>query len=125
MKKIFKFILIPIFVLVGIGYGVYYIGSDVASEKISDKVSSELDKNGQREEVKKYIESDPELKRFVTDAKSADTASLPFKTKEEATRVLIKKIGISKLHDIQSQAMDGTLSKKEVLKTLQTHLTDE
>ena len=67
------------------------------------------------DQVKKYVESDPELKQFVKEAKAADPTTLPFTTKEEATRVLIKKVGVSELRDMQTQAQEGTISKEEVL----------
>ena len=50
---------------------------------------------------------------------------MPFTTKEEATRVLIKKVGVSELRDIQTQAQEGTISKEEVIQTLQNKLTEE
>ena len=125
MKKFFKFICILVILLAVVVYGVYYFGTNVASEKIMDKVTTELQNSGQMDEVKKYVESDPELQKFVEEAKAADKATLPFTTKEEATRVLIKKVGISEIREIQTQAQQGTISKEEVLQTLEDKLTDE
>jgi len=113
-------------VFVGVnGYAVYYYGTNLASQKLMDSVSIELEKNGQTEDVKQFIEHDPELKKFVEEAESVDESSLPFTTKEAATRVLVKKVGVTKLLDIQAQAQDGTLSKEEVLADLQGKLSEE
>ncbi|WP_306461674.1 hypothetical protein [Robertmurraya kyonggiensis] len=59
--KIFKFLVVPIVILGLIGYGVYYFGTNLASEKLMDEVTSELETSGQMEEIKEVIESDPEL----------------------------------------------------------------
>lgn len=125
MKKLMKFILIPVILIGVIGYGVYYYGTNIASEKLMDKVSTELTNSGQMKEVKQYVESDPELKKFVEESGNVDQKKLPFTTKEEATRVLIKKVGISELRDIQTKVQEGTMSKEEVLQKLQNNLTEE
>ena len=115
MKKFFKFFVILFIVLGVVGYGIYYFGTNIASEKIMEKVTTEIENSGQMDEIKKYVESDPQLKQFVEEAKAADLETLPFTTKEEATRVLIKKVGVSELRDIQTQAQEGTISKEEVI----------
>ena len=125
MKKLLKFTFILIILLAVVGYGLYYFGTNVASEKVMDKVTTELQTSGKMDEVKQYVESDPQLKQFVEEAEAADETTLPFTTKEEATRVLIKKVGISEIRDIQTKAKEGTISKEEVLQTLQTKLTEE
>jgi hypothetical protein len=121
MKKLF----VAILVLGAIGYGVYYFGTNVASEKLVDSASTELEDSGQINDVKAYIESDPELTAMVEEAKSADESTLPFTSKGEATRVLIKKVGVTKLRDLQSDVQNGTASKEEVLQVLSEKLTKE
>jgi hypothetical protein len=123
--KFVKFVLIPLLVLAAAGVGLYYWGTNLASEKVMDRVSTELESSGRMDEVKTYIENDPELKQFAEEAESADESQLPFTTKEEATRVLIRKVGISELQDLQQKAQEGALSKEEVLQKLEGNLTDE
>lgn len=123
--KIIKFLVVPIVILGLIGYGVYYFGTNLASEKLMDEVTSELETSGQMEEIKEVIESDPELQSFIEEAKNADTSELPFSTKEEATRALINKIGISELNEIRVQVQEGTASKEEILQEVQSKLTEE
>ncbi|WP_077213046.1 hypothetical protein [Bacillus dakarensis] len=108
-----------------IGYGVYYFGTNIASEKLMDAVSTELEESGQIQEVKQYVENDPELKQFIEEAETADQEQLPFSTKEEATRVIIQKVGMSEIKDIATRAQEGTISKEEILQTLQAKLTEE
>ena len=121
MKKLF----VAILVLGAIGYGVYYFGTNVASEKLVDSASTELKDSGQINDVKAYIESDPELTEMLKEAESADESTLPFTSKGEATRVLIKKVGVTKLRDLQSDVQNGTASKEEVLQVLSEKLTKE
>ena len=61
----------------------------------------------------------------MEDAKSVDESILPFTTKEEATKVLIKKVGITQLNEIRQQAQEGTISKEEVLEEVQSKLSEE
>jgi uncharacterized protein YxeA len=124
MKKFMIVILLLIIIIIGAGYAVYYFGTNMASEKLVDTVKTELNQE-QVEEIKQYVESDPELKQFVEEAETVDQNTLPFDTKEEATRVLVNKVGITKLLDIQKQAQEGTISKEEVIQDLQSKLTEE
>lgn len=121
MKKLF----VAILVLGAIGYGVYYFGTNVASEKLVDSASTELEDSGRINDVKAYIESDPQLTEMVKEAQSADESTLPFTSKGEATRVLIKKVGVTKLRNLQSDVQKGTASKEEVLQVLSEKLTKE
>jgi len=118
--------LLGVILIIGlVGYGVYYFGTNIASDKIADSVSTELEDSGKMNDVRAYIESDPELTKMVEEAKSVDESTLPFTSKGEATRVLIEKVGINKLRDLQSQVQNGSASKEEVLQVLDENLTEE
>lgn len=121
MKKL----IVVVLILGIIGYGIYYFGTNVASDKLVDSYTTELKESGQIHDVKAYIESDPELAEMVKEAESADESTLPFTTKGEASRVLIKKVGVTELQELQSQVQNGTASKEEVLQILNEKLTDE
>jgi hypothetical protein len=123
VKKFVRFLFIFILLLGSLGYGVYYFGANLASEKWMDTVSNEPKHSGQIEQVKQYIENDPELKHFLKEAETVKQDQLPFTTKEEATRVLIKKVGVSELMDIQTQIQEGTITKDEILQKAQENLT--
>lgn len=90
-----------------------------------DAVTTELENSGQIEEIKQVIETDPELQSFIQEAEAANTSELPFSTKEEATRVLINKVGISELNDIRVKVQEGTVNKEEILQEVQEKLTEE
>jgi len=118
---------VTIIIVAGIGYGVYYFGTATASEKVMEAVTTELENSGQLEEVKQVVNSDPQLKQFMEEGANADESTLPFTTKEQATRILIQKVGISELQSIQSKAQQG-MSNDDVqalVKELEGKLTEE
>lgn len=125
MMRLIKFLIVTVILLGGIGFGVYHFGTKLASDKLVETISSELENSGELEEIKKTIESDPKLLAFIEEAETADTSNLPFKTKEEATKVLIQKVGISELNDIRVQVQNGSVSKEEILQEIQGKLTEE
>lgn len=84
----------------------------------------DIESHGQIEEIKNVIKDDPELKSFIEEGDIAlDEA--PFRTKEEAIMVLVEKIGVAKLVSMKSNYEKGTLSKKEVLQTIEENLSEE
>lgn len=123
--KFIKWLLIIVLFLGAVGYGVYYFGTKVASEKLMEVVSTELENSGQMETIKQAIENDPQLKGFLEDAENVDERTLPFTTKEEATRVLVKKVGISGIQDLQSKVQQGQITRNEILQEIEENFTEE
>jgi UbiD family decarboxylase len=123
--KAIKILITIAVVLVAMGYGVYYYGTKIASEKLVSAVSNQLEQSGELENIKKSVENDPELKSFVEDAKNADTSKLPFHTKEEATRVLVKKFGVSGLMDMQTKVQNGSMTREDLMQEAESKLTEE
>lgn len=123
--KFVKFSLITVVVIFVLGYAVYHFGTQVASDKLIDTVSTELESSGEIDSIKETIEKDPKLMSFIEEAKAVDENTLPFQTKEEATKVLIKKVGINELNDIRKQVQEGTASKEEILQEIQSKLSEE
>ena len=106
------------------GYAVWHFGTNFASEKIIEKVESTID-NENLEEVKSYIENDPTLQKMASEVATINPEALPFQTKEEATRVLITKVGINRLLDIQDKAKNGSISKDEILSEVESKLSED
>ncbi|HWK21506.1 MAG TPA: hypothetical protein VNS08_00590 [Ureibacillus sp.] len=124
MKK-FLTITAIILVLLGVaGYAVWHFGTNIASEKIIEKAESTLD-DEDLEEVKSYIESDPRIQEIVNEAANTNPETLPFQTKEEATRVLIKKVGVNRLLDIQEQAQNSSIGIDEVVSEVEGKLSED
>ena len=125
MKKFLIGSIITLMILAGLGYGLYVYGTNTASEKMVENYTKNLEDSGQMNDVRTMIENDPELLTMMQEAKVADPSTLPFTTKGEATRVLVNKIGISKLKTLQEKAQSGEASKEEILQVLQENLTAE
>ncbi|TWT28240.1 hypothetical protein [Planomicrobium sp. CPCC 101110] len=123
--KFLKFLIVILLVFAVIGYGIYYAGTNIASEKIADRAVAELESTGQIETVKSYVENDPQLAGYIEEAKAADEESLPFATTGEASRVLIQKVGLTEMNRIKTSVENGTMSPVDVIETLETKLTDD
>ena len=124
MKKFLTITTIILILLGATGYVVWHYGTNIASEKIIDQVESTLDDEN-LEEVKSYIENDSKLQEIVSEAATTNPDTLPFQTKEEATRVLIKKVGVNRLLDIKEEAQNGLISKDEVLSEIEGKLSED
>ena len=124
MKKFLTVTAIILVLLGAAGYAVWHFGTNIASEKIIEKVESTLD-DASLEEVKSYIENDSKVQEIVSGAATTNPDTLPFQTKEEATRVLIKKVGVNRLLDIQEQAQNGSINKDELLSEIEGKLSED
>lgn len=124
MKKFLTFITIMLVLLGAAGYAVWHFGTNIASEKIIEKVESTLDDKNLAE-VNSYIENDPKLQEIVSEVASTNPDTLSFQTKEEATRVLLKKVGVNRLLDIKEQAQNGAISVDEVLSEIEGTLSED
>ncbi len=124
MKKVLTVTSI-IFVLLGVaGYATWHFGTNIASGKIMENVVSNLD-DETLQEVKSYIENDSKVQEIITEIASTNPDTLPFQTKEEATRVLIKKVGVNTLLDIKEEAQNGSINKDEVLSVIEGKLSED
>ncbi len=125
--KLLKFLIITILVICGIGYGAYYFGTNVAAEKIVTAVSEELENSGQLDRVKALVKDDPEVRKFLEEGANVDASTLPFTTKEQAVRTVIRKVGVSELRSIQSKAQRGMSVQEQaaLLKEVEGKLSDE
>lgn len=123
--RFLKYLLIIAVILGAAGIGVYYVGTNIASEKIVEEATVELEDSGKIDEIKTYVENDPQLAGYIEEAKAAENSDLPIKTKGEATRVLIQKVGIKELKTMQSEVQKGTMTQQEAVQKLETQLSEE
>lgn len=126
MKKLLIGLVVLIALIGGGLYAVYYFGTEMAADQVVESVTSDMKETGQMDQVKTYIEQDPVLSSYLEEAKAAqDDENLAFTTRAEASRVMIQKVGISELRQMQSDAESGTLSEQEVIQKLEQSLTEE
>lgn len=125
--KFIKFLITTVIIIGGLGYGLYFFGTNFASEKVMDVLSEELENSGQLNEIKEMVNNDPELKRMIEDGANVDQSNLPFQTKEQAMRTIVKKVGISELQTIQSNFENGMSNEEQMalLKELEGKLTED
>ena len=124
MKKFLTFTMILVILIGAAGYATWHFGTNLASEKIIEKVEATLDEESLKE-VNSYIANDPKLQEMVSEVAETNPDTLPFQTKEEATRVLLKKVGVNELLAIQEQAQNGAISADEVLSVIEGTLSED
>lgn len=120
--------LISIVIVIGvIGFSVYYFGTKIIADQVMDQVAVELTDSGQLESIKQEIENDPQLQAFIEEGKNVDSSTLPFQTKEQAVRVLVKKFNVSELKELQTKAQSGLTAeeKQHLFNDIESKLTDE
>ncbi|WP_052948870.1 hypothetical protein [Mesobacillus campisalis] len=136
--------------------GVYYWGTDLASDKITEKLTQTLEGSEHLEEWKESIEKDPEVQKFLEQAvpiagkdnskevsavapetaeyentaqpsreADANEEELPFTTKEEAARVLIKKVGLTRIQEIHTEVEEGSANREQIMAEIQSKLSEE
>lgn len=124
MKKFLAIATIMLVLLGAASYAVWHFGTNIASEKIIEEVESSLDDESLAE-VKSYIENNSALQEMVSEVATTNPDTLPFQTKEEATRVLIKKVGVTRLLDIKDQAQNGSINKDELLAEIEGTFSED
>ncbi|WP_153730430.1 hypothetical protein [Sporosarcina obsidiansis] len=125
--KVLKLLITTVIIIVAIGFGVYYFGSKLVADEVMDQVAVELEGNGQLEAIKQEVQNDPELQAFIAEGKSIDDRNLPFQTKDQAVRVLVKKFSVSEIADVQSKMKNGLSAneKQELFDRFENRLTEE
>ena len=125
--KFLRRLFVTILVIIALGVGVYYFGTNLIADKMMAKVSDELETSGQLEQIKKEVATNPQLQSFIEEGKNVDSKTLPFQTKEQATRLLLKKFSINEIADIQQKAQNGMTSEEQQqwLTKIQNRLTEE
>ncbi|MCM3744634.1 hypothetical protein M3193_10800 [Sporosarcina luteola] len=122
-----KILLSVVVVITVIGYGVYHFGTKFIADEVMGQVAAELESSGQMEAIRQEVQNNPELRAFIEEGKNVDSSKLPFQTKEEATRVLMKKFDLNELNQLQIQARQGMTASEQqaLLSKIESRLTDE
>ena len=125
--RFLKALITTVIVLGLLAIGVYFIGTNLIADQVMDKVTTELESSGQMDIIRQEVKNDPELRAFIEEGKNADPSKLPFQTKEEATRALLKKFNVSELNELQSQARNGMTAaeQQQLMNKLQSRLSEE
>jgi len=125
--KFIKFLFSTIIIIGIVIFGVFYFGTSIASENVVDSVYTELENNGQIEELKRVVSTDPDVQKFIEEGANIDESNLPFTTKEQAVRALIPKFGLSEIQRIKEKAEKGMSADEQLalLVSIEEKLTPE
>lgn len=124
--RFLKGLFILMLLIGGIGYGIYYFGTNKISENVADSIYGELENTGQLDEIKQIVNNDPQVQQFIAEG-NIGTSNLPYKTKEQATRAIIQKVGIGELQNMQAKYQNGISANEinEILSSLEGKFTAE
>ena len=106
MKRLLIVLCLILVILIGGGYAIFTYVKNVASEQMLDYVNEELDNSEQLTDIQEVIQSDAKLQSFIAEGEHIVDQELPFKTKEEAAKVIINKVGLSDLQTTYSQVQE-------------------
>lgn len=125
--KFLKVLFGIVVVIAVLGFSAYYFGPKIIADQVMEQVAVELNDSGQLESIKQEINNDPQLQAFIEEGKNVDSSTLPFQTKEQAVRVLVKKFNVSELQELQSKAQSGLTAeeKQQLLNDIEGKLTPE
>ena len=125
--KFLKVLFVLLLILGGAAYGIYYFGTNKISENVVDSVYDEMENTGQLEEIKQIVNNDPQIQQFIAEGNDVETSNLPYKTKEQATRAIIQKVGIGELQNMQSKYQNGISANEinDILSSFEGKFTEE
>jgi len=125
--KLIKFIVIPLLIIIGLGYGGYQLLTNYLSDQIVSTVTENIENFGPLDDVKTIIDSNNELKNFVEDGAAVSEDVLAFTSLSEAADVIIDEMGITGLLNIREVFENGidSFSAEQLLTSIDNHLSDE
>lgn len=124
MKKVFIFAIFILAVLVGLAIAGYNFAVSFAANKMIDQVVSE---ELSEDEIDQLM-NDPSLKEMLDtdDVSLTENDDLPFHTKEEALKTVVKKFSIDELNEMKNKVLSGTAEERaEVKAEIEDRLTQE
>jgi hypothetical protein len=122
--KLLKGLLITVMILGAIGAVGYYFINKYIEDRAVEYVEQDLD-DSNIANAREYVDNSPSLKAYISEGADANLEELPFQTREEATRAVMKKLSLQELQSIQSKAADGMTEAMELADTFEEKLTDE
>ncbi|WP_062237586.1 hypothetical protein [Fictibacillus sp. FJAT-27399] len=120
-----KWVVVFVLLIGGIGYFAYNAIVNFGANKLVDQVATQIVDS---KDVDKLMD-DPEVAQYAKNSGDLDALAekrnLPFHTKEEALKTVIKKVGMDDLKDMKNKALDGVSpqERREIEATLNEKLT--
>ncbi|MBM6617253.1 hypothetical protein [Bacillus suaedaesalsae] len=125
--KFVKWIGIPLVMIVIIALIAYKVGTAYVSDQVAKQVYDSLEENGELHSIMDEVKRNPKLEELLSEVETVDDSTLPFSTKEEATKVLMKRFTVDEILNIQSRVSDGISieDEEELVRTFEEKLTEE
>lgn len=110
-----------------LGFAGYYFINKYLEDQAVEYVEKDLVENNDVAMAREYVDQSPALKSYLAEGAEANLEELPIQTREEATRLVMQKLSLQEMQQIQSQAASG-MTEQEVLALMETFeekLTEE
>lgn len=120
--KFFKGLFITAVVLGLLGFGGYFIFNKFIENKAVEYVEKDLATSNDIAAAREYVDNSPALKSYIAEGADADLSQLPFQTREEATRLVMQKLTLQEMQQIQAQAANG-MTDEEALELIKSSNT--
>ncbi|TYS69824.1 hypothetical protein FZC76_06240 [Sutcliffiella horikoshii] len=125
--KFFKGILTTALILGILGYAGYYFINKYLEDQAVEYVEKDLVENNDVAMAREYVDRSPALKSYLAEGAEANLDELPVQTREEATRMVMQKLSLQEMQQIQSKASNGMTEQEvlELVETFEKKLTEE
>lgn len=101
-----------------------FFGYQFVISKASDVLVDQIANQVNEEDMNQFMD-DPIIQRIIANVDTSNTEDLPFQTKEDAVKTVLKEFSMSEMTDVATKAQRGELNMAEVEALLQERLTDE
>lgn len=124
--KLFKGLLMTMIIFGAIAAAGYYFLNKYIEGRTVEYVEQDLD-DSNIAMARDFVDSSPSLKAYISEGADANLEELPFQTREEATRAVMKKLSLQELQSIQSKVAGGMTEAEamELADTFEEKLTAE
>ena len=122
-----KGFVITILILVGLGFGTYFLGQKYVEKRVTDYVENDFVTSGDLAYAKQFVAESPTLKAFISEGARVEEEELVFETKEDAAIVVMKNLKFSEIQELTKLSQDDWTEEKvlEVLDMLDSRLSEE
>ncbi|MDE5414333.1 hypothetical protein [Alkalihalobacterium chitinilyticum] len=118
-----KWIVITLVIIGSLGYWGYNFFISKASEVLVEQITNDI--LNDEEEYNKLI-NDPHIQNLIKEIdKDQVSNNLPFETKEDAMKTILREFSTSEINEVKDQALRGNVNTLDVLNKLQDRLTPD
>ncbi|MEB1808829.1 MAG: hypothetical protein LPK26_16320 [Bacillaceae bacterium] len=118
-----KWIVITLVIIGSLGYWGYNFFISKASEVLVEQITNDI--LNDEEEYNKLI-NDPHIQNLIKEIDKEEASNnLPFETKEDAMKTILREFSTNEINEVKDQALRGNVNTLDVLNKLQERLSPE